>query len=121
MVKFVFCAKRKAGMTRQEFQDHWRNRHGPLFTKLLKEFGAHRYVQCHTLDTPLHAAIREARGTAEEFDGIAEVWWESEQQFLAAVTAPRSQQWLSELQEDEANFIDLAASRSFFTVEHQLL
>ena len=30
MVKYIICAKRKAGLTRQEFNAYWRNNHGPL-------------------------------------------------------------------------------------------
>ena len=37
MVKFIGCARRKAGTSVAEFQDYWKNNHGPL-VKSVPEF-----------------------------------------------------------------------------------
>jgi len=31
MIKFVMCLTRHPSMTREEFRDHWKNKHGPFF------------------------------------------------------------------------------------------
>jgi hypothetical protein len=33
MIKFVMCLTRHPRMTREEFRDYWKNKHGPFFMK----------------------------------------------------------------------------------------
>ena len=47
---------------------------------------------------------------APAFDGIAEVWYDSWEEFSAAANDPAAQPALSELLQDERRFIDLARS-----------
>ena len=42
-------------------------------------------MQCHTIDTPLNDGIRESRGMMQEYDGVAEVWFESEEELVSAM------------------------------------
>ena len=121
MIKFVFCAKRHPNMSRAEFQDYWLNQHGPLFKKFADTYRAVRYVQSHTIDSPLNENIRKSRGTSEAFDGVGEIWWKSEKDFLAAINSPEGQKLRVMFVEDEAKFINLSASSVFFTVEHVLI
>ena len=51
MVKFVMCCTRKQGMSRKEFQDYWKNSHGPFFMKFVEVHKAKKYVQSLTMDT----------------------------------------------------------------------
>lgn len=120
MVKFVMCCYRRADLTREAFQDYWLHKHAPLFQRLADTFGARRYVQCHTLDSPLNDAIRESRGMAEPCDGVAEVWFDSEEQLMAAMSSPDGQKAAQMLTEDEGNFIDHTRSSAFIAVEHEL-
>ncbi len=121
MIKLVFCARRSPDMSRAEFQDYWLNRHGPLFQRFADTYKAVRYVQSHTIDSPLNEYMRKSRGLAEEYDGIGEIWWESEEDFLAAVSSPEGLKLRSMFVEDEARFVDLGASTAFFTVEQVLV
>lgn len=121
MIKFVFCARRRQDMTRAEFQDYWLNHHGPLFKKFADTYKAVRYVQSHTIDSPLNENIRTSRGTSEAYDGVGEIWWQSEADFLAAIRSPEGQKLRTMFVEDEARFVDLPASSAFFTVEHVLI
>jgi uncharacterized protein (TIGR02118 family) len=121
MIKLVFCAKRHRNMSRAEFQDYWLNHHGPLFKKFADTYRAVRYVQSHTIDSPLNENIMKSRGTAEPYDGVGEIWWQSEEDFLAAIRSPEGQKLRVMFVEDEAKFIDLKASSVFFTVEHVLI
>ena len=73
MIKFVMCLHRHPDMTREQFQDYWRNQHAPLFQSFAETHQAKRYVQDHTIDSPMNEFLRESRGMVQEFDGIAEV------------------------------------------------
>ncbi len=121
MIKLVFCARRRHGMSRAEFQDYWLNHHGPMFQKFAETYRAVRYVQSHTIDSPLNENIRKSRGMMEAYDGVGEIWWESEEDFLAAINSPEGQNLRAMFVEDEAKFVDLGASTAFFTVEHVLV
>ncbi len=107
-------------MSRAEFQDYWLNHHGPLFQKFADTYRAVRYVQSHTIDSPLNENIRKSRGMSEAYDGVGEIWWQSEEDFLAAINSPEGQKLRAMFVEDEARFVDLGASSAFFTVEHVL-
>jgi len=97
------------------------NHHGPLFKQFADTYRAIRYVQSHTLNTPLNQNIRNSRGLREEYDGIGEIWWQSEEDFLAAVNSPEGRKLRTMFVNDEAKFIDLSASSAFFAVEHVLI
>jgi len=120
MIKFVMCCCRHPDMTREEFQDYWLNKHGPFFQKNSGTFKAKKYVQCHTVDTPLNDNIRTSRGMAQEYDGVAEVWFESEEELIEAMSSPEGQELGAALLEDESKFLDHSKSTAFITVEHVL-
>jgi len=84
MIKLVFVIRRREELSHEEFHRYWLEEHGPLARRLLESLGARRYVQTHTLDTDLHAQLAATRGTAEAYDGLAEVWWDSLDALLAA-------------------------------------
>ena len=85
MIKLVMCIARRKGMTREEFQAYWLNHHGPHFMQVAKSYRVKKYVQSHTLDTKLNSLVRDIRGMTREYDGIAEIWWESEEDYLAGL------------------------------------
>ena len=113
MIKFVMCLRRHPDMSREQFQDYWLNQHAPLFKSFAETFRAKKYVQDHTLDTPLNAALRESRGMAEAYDGVAVVWFESEEELVAAMSSPEGQRISGLLLEDESNFVDHTRSTAF--------
>ena len=81
---------------------------------------AKKYVQSHTIDTPLNEGLRSSRGMLAEYDGVAEVWFESEEELMAAMNSPEGQQLSVALLEDEGNFIDHSKSSAFIVQEHEL-
>ncbi|MBP7766510.1 MAG: EthD domain-containing protein [Syntrophaceae bacterium] len=121
MIKFIMCVKRHPNMSRAEFRDYWLNHHGPLFKKFAETYRAVRYVQSHTIESPLNEHIQKSRGTLDAYDGVGEIWWQSEEDFLAAVNSPEVQKLGKLFVEDEARFVDLKSSSAFFTVEHVLI
>ena len=120
MIKFVMCLHRHPSMSRREFQDYWRTQHAPLFQSFVDTHKAKRYVQDHTIDTPMNQVLRESRGMVEEFDGVAEVWFESEQAFADAMSSEEGQKLGAILHEDESKFIDHARSTAFLAEEHEV-
>jgi hypothetical protein len=53
-----------------------------------------------------------------EYDGVAEVWFESEEDLMEAMSSPEGQELGAALLEDEGNFIDHSKSSAFIVREH---
>lgn len=120
MIKFVMCLTRHPSMTREEFRDYWMNKHGPFFMENADAMGAKKYVQSHTLDTPLNEGLRTSRGMQPEYDGVAEVWFESEAALMEGMSSPEGLKLGAVLLEDEGRFIDHSKSSAFIVEEHEL-
>jgi uncharacterized protein (TIGR02118 family) len=120
MIKFVYCVRRRADVTPQAFRQYWLEKHGPLVKECAEAMRAKRYVQSHTLDTPLNAMARQARGTREPYDGLTELWWDKIDDLVAAWQTPEGQRANQLLAEDEARFCDLPGCSVFFTEEHTI-
>ena len=119
MIKFVMCLTRHPNLTRAEFKDYWMINHGPFFMKNAEAMGAKKYVQSHTSETPENEGIRASRGMQPEYDGVAEVWFESEAAMMAGMSSPEGQKLGAALLEDEGNFIDHSKSSGFIVEEHE--
>lgn len=119
MIKFIMCITRHPKLTREEFKDYWMNKHGPFFMENADAMGAKKYVQSHTLDTPLNEGLRTSRGMLAEYDGVAEVWFESEEALMEGMSSPEGQKLGATLLEDEGNFIDHSKSSAFIVNEHE--
>jgi len=120
MIKFVMCLTRHPDMSREQFRDYWSKQHGPFFMRNAEVMGAKKYVQSITLDSPLNDGLRESRGMQPAYDGVAEVWFESEEALMAGMSSPEGQQLSAALLEDEGNFVDHARSSAFIVEEHEL-
>ena len=95
MIKLFEMIKRKEGMTHEEFSRYWEEKHGPLIAKTVP--GLKRYIQNHAMKLG-------GRGDPP-FDGIAELWYESLQDWRM------SADWLKGeggkvILEDAKNFAD---------------
>lgn len=106
-------------MTREEFRDYWMNKHGPFFMSNAAAMGAKKYVQSHTLDTPLNEGLRTSRGMQPEYDGVAEVWFESVEALMEGMSSPEGQKLGTALLEDEKNFVDHSRSSAFIVEEYE--
>ena len=118
MVKLVYCVRRRPDLSSEEFRRYWLENHGPLVKSVANTLKARRYVQSHTLDTPLNEVASAPRGSGEAYDGITEIWWDSHDALATALQTPEAQSAHQKLIEDEARFCDLAGSRLFLTEEH---
>ncbi len=109
MIKYIICATRKAGLTHEEFSAYWRNQHDPL-VRSVPEFMRHvrKYVQCHLVGKAVPL------GAAGDYDGIAELWFDSVDELVNGFNEPR---YLEIIRPDERKFVDLNKCISFITEE----
>lgn len=66
MIKTIALAHRKTGLTREEYNRYWLEKHGPLAARLIPNI--RRYVQNHFIEVP---------GMEFQGDGIVEMWYDS--------------------------------------------
>lgn len=118
MIKLTFCLVRLAHLSREEFQVYWRDTHGPLVASVGPTLGIRRYVQLHSLPPQASAGLRESRGAPPEYDGVAELWFDSLEAVLENGRRPEAQAAGALLLEDEKRFIDLARSPLWWGQEH---
>ena len=119
MIKLVYIVRRRADFSPQDFYQRWLA-HGSLVREVAEAIGARRYVQSHTLETPLNEQLAQSRGMGEAYDGITEVWWDSLDALLAGMATAEGREAQRRLLEDEREFIDLAHSFVFLTQEHTI-
>ena len=66
MIKYVTVLSRRAGMSREEFSNYWKNTHAPI----LKEIpGLRGYVQNH--------ALKDLEGNEPPYDRFGELYFDS--------------------------------------------
>jgi uncharacterized protein (TIGR02118 family) len=113
MIKSIGMMKRKKGITREQFVEHWEKIHAPLF--LAKDVpGFRKYVQNHP-----------AKGAGPEFetdiDGISEMWFDDLESLKAfdrwLFSSPEAQ----DLRDDSDKFIDSEARLPLFLAEEHVL
>ena len=61
MIRLVFALRRQSHLTLAEFQDYWLNQHAPLVASFATDLNILRYVQTHTIDSPMNQAAQTAR------------------------------------------------------------
>ena len=95
MIKSIAVARRKKGMTHEEFIKYWHEVHAPLVKKIWP--GLKKYVQNE---------IIVPEGQKREADGIVEMWYDSPeamQKAMAWVQSPEGKP----IRDDGDNFVDL--------------
>lgn len=126
MIKLTFSLVRRPEFSRAEFQDYWRNHHAPKVLAAKEALNIKRYVQCHTIASAAAQAAAAARGISldenlGDFDGVAELWWDSEETLAASAGTEAGMKHGVILLKDEATFIDLPRSRIFLTQENEVI
>jgi len=118
MIKLIYIIRRHPALTAEAFHDRWLTTHAPLVRDAAKAIHAVRYIQSHTIDTPLNAALAQSRGMGEAYDGITEVWWDNMDALTAGMSSDEGRAAAQRLLDDEREFIDFEHSRLFLTEEH---
>lgn len=110
MIKLTFCLVRLPSLTREAFQNYWYGTHGPLVASVADTLQIRRYVQMHSLPAEANVGTRTSRDAPPEFDGVAELWFDSLEAMAENGRRPEVQAAAALLLEDEKRFIDLPRS-----------
>jgi uncharacterized protein (TIGR02118 family) len=110
MIKLTFCLTRRPHLSRAAFQAYWFNTHAPLVASVADTLQIRRYVQLHSLPPEASAGLRASREAPAEYDGVAELWFDSLDALAANSQRPEARAASNLLLEDERRFIDLAKS-----------
>ena len=110
MIKLTFALVRLPHLTREQFQDYWLNPHGPLVASVKDVLRIRRYVQLHSFDEAISEGIRASRNAPPQFDGVAQLWYDSLEDLAAVGQDPAAREAGRMLLEDERKFIDLPKS-----------
>jgi uncharacterized protein (TIGR02118 family) len=105
--KMIFGAKRRPGMSREDFGRYWTTTHASIAKRVP---GIERYVI--NLAPDLSGSGRE-----QAYDGFAEVWFESEQAMRESARSPEIRAVL----DDEPNLFDLSTRFSVIVREHVMV
>jgi hypothetical protein len=119
MFKVMFCLRRRPELSRSQFLERWAA-HGRLGTSVRDDLPSiRRYIQLHTVDTPVNASLSSSRGgTAEPYDGVTEIWVDD----LASLglRTEKTEATLARLLADEAEFLDFPNCAIFLTEAHEI-
>ena len=107
MIKLVYCITKRPDLSDEEFFHYWKNIHGPIGATIPR---LRKLVQSHRIKIP-------ADKYPPAYDGIAELWFDSVEDLLAARQSP---EWQASTH-DEANFIDQTKVAYFVTAEHIIM
>jgi uncharacterized protein (TIGR02118 family) len=121
MLKLTFCLVRLPSLTRAEFQAYWFNTHGPLVKSVAEALQIRRYVQMHSLPADAQGALRASRSAPEEYDGVAQLWYDSLDSVMQNGRRPEAQAAAQLLLEDERRFIDHARSPLWWGEERVII
>ncbi len=120
MIKLVYCLRRREDVAASDFYRYWLNEHAPKVRGVAATIGAVRYVQSHTCAPRMNQLLQESRGLADAYDGITEVWWDSEAAMAGAMATAEGAAAMQMLLEDESTFIDFSRSTVFMTEEKEI-
>jgi uncharacterized protein (TIGR02118 family) len=120
MIKLIYCLRRRADISLEEFYRYWLDTHGPKVKSMAEALRARRYIQSHTCAPELNQIFANSRGLAPAYDGVTEVWWDSVEEVKAAMASTAGAEAMATLMEDETRFIDFSQSRIFMTTEHAI-
>lgn len=122
MIKIIFCLKRQPTLSLAAFHGYWLEKHAPLVREAAPTLRIRRYTQSHYFSDPRLSAAVAARGCeAGLYDGVAELWWDSVEDIIAAGASPEGRASGRRLLADEKNFIDLANSTLFYARDHEIV
>ena len=123
MIKLIMLVKRKNTLSYEEFDNYWLEHHATLVNSQKEALGIYRYVQSVPLqDKKPGNAMRNSRGAPFfDYDGMAEIWWQSKEKMLNIRTSPEAQRAIQLLLEDENQFIDHSQSLIWYATERTII
>jgi uncharacterized protein (TIGR02118 family) len=109
MIKAISVAYRKTGLTPEEFNEHWKNVHGPLAARLIPNL--RKYVQNHLITVP---------GMKYEGDGIVEMWYDNIEDWKKSMESIRNPE-ARELALDGPKFCEMKPGAAMWIVEEHVI
>ena len=84
MIKFVQCVRRRPGLSKEEFQEHW-----AAYSRQVKAIAAAsnatRSMLSRSLQVERNIEIIQDRGTKAPYDGMVEIWWQNGNEIAAYI------------------------------------
>jgi uncharacterized protein (TIGR02118 family) len=113
MLKVYILVRRRSDLTHEQYVEHWRDRHAPLY---LSQPDAKRYVRRYiqsriTGDKPQGMLLGEV-------DGIVQLWFDDMDGFNAFAN---SQSYREVIRPDEERFTDPKQCEYFFSIEYPII
>jgi uncharacterized protein (TIGR02118 family) len=113
MIKLSILMVRRSDLTYEQYIEHWRDVHGPLFAAqpASKQY-VRKYIQNHVTGDKLPGT------TASTFDGIAEIWFDD---MVGAKAFFASDNYRQIVIPDEESFMDRKGCELLFNNEHNVM
>jgi len=121
MIKLTFCLVRLPHLTREAFQRYWLETHAPLVASVAETLQIRRYVQLHSLPREASAPLRASREGPDDYDGVAELWFDSLDALAANAERAEARAASALLLDDERRFIDLSRSPLWWGEERPIV
>ena len=120
MIKAVVFLKRKQGMSREAFIEHYEQRHVPLVRRLLPTIG--KYARNYMPESLRSVSEGRQGGAATSapvpyFDVITEIWFDDQPSYDQFIADLKNPQKSKDLQEDEERFLDRSIVQTFEVAE----
>ena len=117
MIKIVYCIRRKPSLSHEEFLAYWKNVHAPMVVEHQATLRIARYVQTEPVDHPLSARVERRQSLQEPYDGVAELFWATEEDLRHALQDDEAKRVQRILAADENHFIDHSRSARWIAAE----
>jgi hypothetical protein len=116
MIKFIQCVRRRQGLSKQEFADHW-SEYGKTVKAIARASNSTRCALSRSLAVEQNLEIIQDRGTKSPYDGMVEIWWERGNDVVAFLDSGSGDQLIDELRRKQEAFMDLPNCTFFFASE----
>lgn len=103
MIKMIFLVHRRPELTRDEFRKYWREKHGPIASKVP---GLRKYTQHHAVPGP--------DGAEPPYDGFSEMWWDDGESFRRALESPEGKAAVADIE-------NIVGRQEVFVVEQHVM
>jgi hypothetical protein len=116
MIKFVQCVRRKPGLSKQDFREHWGG-YGEKVKEIASASKAARCISNTALVVDQNMEIMQSRGTKAPYDGMVELWWQKGADVVAFLQTNVGAEMVEELRAAQEAFMDLPNCTFFFASE----
>lgn len=110
MVNVVYCMRRRADMTLEQFLHHWGEVHAPIVTANLGVLRLAGYQRIVPKAHPMSPQIERRNLSQPPYDGIALLTWASEEDLQQSLLDAKALEVQRALARDEKLFVDAERS-----------